>query len=101
MYISGGTVTVTGSNIYSNEARSVGACLLNPRGTFFRRPRRKKLPRSDLIFLVWQGAGVYIAKGTVSFDSCNIHDNTARSVRAFRTSHVLSSYAPALLQSSF
>ena len=44
MYIMSGTVTVTGSNIYSNEARGVSACLLNPPGTFFRRPRRKKLP---------------------------------------------------------
>ena len=28
-------------------------------------------------FLVWQGGGFFIMDGTVSFDSCNIHDNVA------------------------
>ena len=44
MLIEGGTVTVTGTNIYSNSASSVCACLWNLPGTFFLRPRRKKLP---------------------------------------------------------
>ena len=42
--IIGGTVTVTDTNIYSNTAGYVCACLWNLPGTFFLRPRRKKLP---------------------------------------------------------
>ena len=48
MYITGGTVTVTGTNIYSNSASSVCACLLEPSWYFLPTPRRKKLPGTDL-----------------------------------------------------
>ena len=44
IYIEGGTVTVMDTNIYSNTADRVCACLWNFPCTFFLRPRRKKLP---------------------------------------------------------
>ena len=43
-----GIVTVTDTNIYDNTADDVRACLWNLPGTFFLRPRRKKLPGTDL-----------------------------------------------------
>ena len=46
MYIRDATVQVQSCNIYENSALYVSACFLNFPGTFFRRPPRKKLPRT-------------------------------------------------------
>ena len=47
LYVGSGTVSLEGLDITKGSS-IVSACFLNLPGTFFRRPRRKKLPRTDL-----------------------------------------------------
>ena len=62
----------------------VRARLLNLPGTFVVRPRSMKLLGTELLIaLCPQGGGVYISAGTVNFQSCEIHNNTADAVRAW------------------
>ena len=91
MYIIGGTVTVTDTNIYSNQATIVSGPFLELSPDA---PAEETSPNSPNVstFLVWQGGGVSIWS-TVSFDSCNIYNNTAGYVRACLWN--LSSDAPA------
>ena len=71
------TVTFTSCAIYLNQAPTVRACFVNLPGHFFHRPAGL-----TLFGICWQGGGVAIDGGTVTFTSCTIYSNHAESVRA-------------------
>ena len=47
-----------------------------------------------LPFFIWQGAGLWIWRGDVTLNNCEIHHNTAAGVSAFRTFPEPSSITP-------
>ena len=73
-----GTATLTNTNVYSNTARNVRARLLNLPRRFLHRPNGTLCAA----FFGLQSGGVFVdSNGVANFESCNIHDNTARNVR--------------------
>ena len=117
VYVDSGTVTFNTCNIYGNKAdyvRAVHAFNTPPHATTrhhtpphattrhrtehqcpcLQRNLNAPLGCSLSPFCVdLQGGGVYVGRGTVSFDNCNIYGNTANDVRAFHTPFTRLSHA--------
>jgi len=77
MYIINAQVTISNSNIYSNQANNV-SCL--PLNFLCDTPDRGTLSEADRIACYsgcWQGSGVFVYSGTVSMVWCQIYSNTA------------------------
>ena len=74
----GGEVTFTNCNIYQNYAEYVRAPQYLSIATM------DTLERSTCmhVLICWQGGGVHIDGGEVTFTNCNIYENTADYVRA-------------------
>ena len=81
MYISSGTVTISNTDIYRNEAVYVCARYMNLLG---HTPPLPNAPRWGACFyefvVISQGGGVYVNYGTVTFDNSDIYGNQAYGV---------------------
>ena len=82
--IFGGQVTFQSCEIHNNKAAAV-RCLLSNHVTTPSAPVGALLGcllSFDELFIALQGGGVWILSGTVSFNTCNIYENTATYVCA-------------------
>ena len=74
VFVTGGEVTFQSSRVYNNQATGVSFPRFeNLPGPFFHRPNGL-----TLFGICWQGGGVAIGGGTVTFTSCTIYSNTVR-----------------------